>query len=204
MWNICSSLQKFLYRILHRHTRNWYFSLMNISHNLLIHYFSRDWKKSYGMLPPIHNLVNRYHRWPPPRIPKQALQHEAKLNSSPKSSKLDLCVTTAQPWKTPRMSHQKKLYASVYIVGNDVVFSRFGAFHTVLSYIKPVTRMKIFPTSTKPNPLFSYHFLWNTLRNSLFVTRKIITTLARETTCRIFSFHTDTHNAGSWQKQHRR
>ena len=70
--------------------------------------------------------------------------------------------------------------------------------------IKSVTLTKNFPTSTKLNPLFSYHFFWNALLDCLFVTRKKITILARYTTCRLFSFHIDTNNAESSSEQHRR
>ena len=158
----------------------------------------------YGRLAPILNLVNRYDQDPAPRMSKKPLLHEAKINTSPKAPKLDLCVTAAQPWKTPRMSHQRKLYASAHILRYHVVFSRFGAYNTVLSYIKYVTRIKIFPTSIKPNPLISYRFFSNTLPNCSVVTSKIITTLARETTCRLFAFHTDTHNAESSIEHDRR
>ena len=119
-------------------------------------------KMSHGTVSPILNLVNQYDQWTPSRMPKKALQHEAKVNTSPKLPKLNLCVTATQSWKTPRTSHQSKHYASAYILSYDVVFSRFGAFNTVLSYIKYVTQMKIFPLL--PNQiLFSpIIFFWNT------------------------------------------
>ena len=49
------------------------------------------------MLAPILNLVNRYDQYPTPRMSKKALHHKAKINTSPKAPKLDLCVTAAQP-----------------------------------------------------------------------------------------------------------
>ena len=168
MWNICSSLQKFLYRILHRHTRNWYFSLMNISHNLLIHYFSRDWKKSYGMLPPIHNLVNRYDQWPPPRIPKQALHHEAKINSSPKSPKLDLCLRPALSQKPPLISHQRK---TLCLCPHSQISRRllliWSIWHCVIIH-KINHPNGDFPEFSEPNPILSDHSFCNSLPDCLW------------------------------------
>ena len=66
--NICNPPPKLLYHIFHQPVTPQYFSLIDISHNLVILHFYRGWIMQHGLLIPIPNYVNWYNYCPTPQM----------------------------------------------------------------------------------------------------------------------------------------
>ena len=129
--------------------------------------FEETEKMSYEMLAPILNLVNRYDQCLAPRMSKKALQHEAKINTSPKSPKLDLCLRPALSQKPPLISHQRK---TLCLCPHSQISRRllliWSIWHCVIIH-KINHPNGDFPEFSEPNPILSDHSFWNSLPDCL-------------------------------------